>query len=101
MKEAGPNGNLERAIDRVRLAQHLTTYIKHAGTVDFLLIWSAGTFYIRALAEILSWKVKKRTGIKTSLTRDNKIADKADGKHFTVKADASNIDAKRNGMLDT
>src|SRR6188768_921633 len=26
-----------------------TTYIKHAGTVDFLLIWSAGTFYIRAL----------------------------------------------------
>ena len=49
MKEAGPNGNLERAIDRVRLAQHLTTYIKHAGAVDFLLIWSAGTFYIRAL----------------------------------------------------
>jgi len=52
MKEAGPNGNLERAIDRVRLAQHLTTYIKHAGAVDFLLIWSAGTFYIRALAGI-------------------------------------------------
>lgn len=28
-----------------------TTYIKHAGTVDFnLLFWSAGTFYIQALA---------------------------------------------------
>ena len=26
-----------------------TTYIKHAGTIDFLLIWSAGTFYIQAL----------------------------------------------------
>ena len=33
----------------------ITTYIKHAGTVDFnLLIWSAGTFYIQALAVIIS-----------------------------------------------
>ena len=33
----------------------LTKYIKHAGTVDYnLLFWSAGTFYIQALAAIHS-----------------------------------------------
>ena len=32
----------------------ITKYIKHAGTVDFnLLFWCAGTFYIQALGIIL------------------------------------------------
>lgn len=36
---------------------HTTTYIKHAGTVDFnLLLWCAGTFYIQALGSISSMR---------------------------------------------
>jgi hypothetical protein len=48
-----------------RKRQPVTKYIKHAGTVDdYLLIWSAGTFYIQALWPIV-FKMRRLTIILT------------------------------------
>jgi len=49
-------------------------YIKHAGTVDFnLLFWSAGTFYIQALAVSPSERSgNELSGLAKNLTCDLK-----------------------------